>query len=86
MLPLPPLVPGIPVLGNALRMMGDVQGFLADSHRQHGPVFRVRALNQAFVIMAGAGANRFLLDHGDAFLTSEGASAASRLTVAATAR
>ncbi len=69
-LPPPPPAPGLPLLGNALRMMGDVQGFLVDGYRRLGPVFRVRALNQAFVIMAGARANRFLLDHGDEVFTS----------------
>jgi len=67
----PPAVPGIPLLGNALRMMGDVQGFLVDSYRRMGPVYRVRALNQAFVIMAGERANRFLLEHGEDVFTSE---------------
>ncbi|WP_422773365.1 cytochrome P450 [Plantactinospora sp. WMMC1484] len=69
--PPPPVVPGLPLLGNALRMMGDVQGFLVDTHRRMGPVFRVRALNQAFVIMAGERANQFLLKQGDEVLTSE---------------
>lgn len=64
-------MPGIPLLGNALRMMGDVQRFLVDSHRQMGPVYRVRALNQAFVIMAGERANRFLLERGDEVFSSE---------------
>ncbi|MFI5916269.1 cytochrome P450 [Dactylosporangium sp. NPDC051541] len=67
----PPAVPGVPVLGNALRMMGDVQQFFVDSYREMGPVFRVRALNQSFVIMAGAAANRFLLERGEAVFTSE---------------
>ncbi|GIM90369.1 cytochrome P450 [Paractinoplanes toevensis] len=71
MTPSPPAAPGLPVLGNALRMMGDVQQFLVDTHREMGPVFRVRALNQAFVIMAGEQANRFLLEHGDEVFSSE---------------
>nr|WP_221374877.1 cytochrome P450 [Actinoplanes polyasparticus] len=67
----PPAVPGIPLLGNALPMMGDVQGFLVDTYRRMGPVFQVRALNQSFVIMAGESANRFLIEHGEAVFTSE---------------
>ncbi|GAA3286258.1 cytochrome P450 [Dactylosporangium vinaceum] len=70
-LPPPPAVPGVPVLGNALRMMGDVQQFFVDAYRDVGPVFRVRALNQSFVIMAGAAANRLLLERGEALFTSE---------------
>ncbi|GHJ47344.1 cytochrome P450 [Catellatospora sp. TT07R-123] len=69
--PPPPIVPGIPLLGNALQMMGDVQQFLVDSYHDLGPVFRVRALNQPFVIMAGAAANRFLIEHGEQVFTSE---------------
>ncbi|PRY30828.1 cytochrome P450 [Pseudosporangium ferrugineum] len=67
----PPAVPGLPLLGNALRMMGDVQGFLVDAYRRMGPVYRVRALNQTFVIMAGERANRFLIEHGEDVFTSE---------------
>ncbi|WP_433616178.1 cytochrome P450 [Dactylosporangium sp. CA-139114] len=67
----PPAVPGVPVLGNALAMMGDVQRFFVNAYRDVGPVFRVRALNQAFVIMAGAAANRFLLERGEAVFSSE---------------
>ncbi|MBL7252821.1 cytochrome P450 [Paractinoplanes lichenicola] len=68
---LPPAAPGIPVLGNALRMMGDVQQFFVDTYREMGPAYRVRALNQAFVILAGEQANRFLLEHGDEVFSSE---------------
>lgn len=67
----PPSVPGLPLLGNALPMMGDVQQFFVDTYHRMGPVFRVRALNQTFVIMAGAAANRFLLDRGEEVFTSE---------------
>lgn len=59
------------MLGNALRMMGDVQRFLVEQHLALGPVFRVRALNQAFTIMAGQEANRFLHEHGEEHFSSE---------------
>ncbi|MBU2663750.1 cytochrome P450 [Actinoplanes bogorensis] len=52
-------------------MMGDVQQFFVDTYREMGPVYRVRALNQSFVIMAGERANRFLLERGDEVFTSE---------------
>ncbi|MFB9235751.1 cytochrome P450 [Plantactinospora siamensis] len=63
--PLPPLAPGLPLLGNALSMRGDVQAFFVRQYRALGPIYRVRALNQAFVIMAGTEANRFLRTRGD---------------------
>ena len=70
-LPPPPMAPGMPVLGNALKMMGDVQKFFVDTYRELGPAFRVKALNQGFVILAGERANRFLLEHGDEVFSSE---------------
>jgi cytochrome P450 len=65
------MAPGLPVLGNALRMMGDIQRFLVEQHRALGPVFRVRALNQAFTIMAGQEANQFLHRHGEEHFSSQ---------------
>ncbi|MFV2103606.1 cytochrome P450 [Micromonospora sp. LOL_024] len=67
----PPAVPGLPLLGNALQMMGDVQGFLVDNYRRMGPIYRVRALSQAFTVLAGSDANQLLRDHGDALFSSE---------------
>jgi cytochrome P450 len=66
----PPLAPGLPLLGNALSMKGDVQSFFVRQHQALGPIFRVRALNQAFTIMAGTRANHFLRTHGDVHFTS----------------
>lgn len=68
--PLPPHAPGVPLLGNALSMMGDVQGFLVRQYRQLGPIFRVRALNQRFTVMAGAEANHFLRTKGEEYLSN----------------
>lgn len=52
-------------------MMGDVQQFFVDTYRELGPAYRVRALNQAFVILAGERANRLLLERGDEVFSSE---------------
>jgi cytochrome P450 len=68
---LPPMAPRLPVLGNALAMAGDIQRFLVAQHRALGPVFRVRALNQAFTIMAGQEANQFLHRHGEEHFSSQ---------------
>lgn len=67
---LPPLAPRLPILGNALAMMGDIQRFFVEQHKALGPVFQVRALNQAFTIMAGHEANQFLHQHGEEYLSS----------------
>jgi cytochrome P450 len=68
--PLPPGAPGLPLLGNALSMTGDIQAFFVKQYRTLGPIFRVRALNQAFTIMAGAEANRFLTHRGEQHFSS----------------
>ncbi len=69
-LPPPPLAPGLPLFGNALSMMGDVQGFLVTTYLREGAIFRIRALNQKFTVLAGAEANRLLLDRGEELFCS----------------
>lgn len=70
-LPLPPLAPGLPILGNALSMKGDLQAFFVRHYRMLGPIFRVRALSQAFTVIAGAEANRFFRSQGEEFFSSQ---------------
>ncbi len=62
--PLPPLVRGLPVLGSALEMANNMIPFLVKTYQQLGPIFRVRALNQELVIMAGPEANVFVTQEG----------------------
>jgi hypothetical protein len=50
----------LPLLANALDVMGDAQQFFVRQYRELGPIFRVGILNQSFTVMAGADANRFL--------------------------
>jgi cytochrome P450 len=69
--PLPPRVPGLPVLGNALSFMGDPLSFLTASYQQHGPIYRVRALARQMTVLAGPEANQFLARAGEDFLTSK---------------
>src|SRR5438067_7163381 len=69
--PLPPSAPRLPLVGNALSMMGDVQSFFVNHYRMLGPIFRVQALNQAFTIMAGAEANEFLRNRGEEYFSSQ---------------
>jgi cytochrome P450 len=60
----PPLVQGLPILGNALDMSNDMIPFLVKSYQQFGPVFRVRALNQELIVLAGPEANTFVTQEG----------------------
>jgi cytochrome P450 len=71
-LPLPPLAQGWPLLGNILAMQQDLTAFLVEQYRQLGPVFRIRALKQEFVVLAGPEANIFVTQQGaDAFRSHE---------------
>jgi cytochrome P450 len=55
-----PLVRGLPVVGNALRMGKDPAQFFVDCYREHGPVFRIRVLGREQAVIAGAEAAEFL--------------------------
>lgn len=67
--PAPPIADGYPLLGSALGLMADPLEFLVQQYRKHGPVFRVRALNRHFTVLAGPQANQFLSAAGDAHLS-----------------
>ncbi len=70
--PLPPLARGYPLLGNALAMNQDLITFLVEQYRLLGPIFRVRALNREFVVLAGPEANTFVTQQGaDKFRSHE---------------
>lgn len=57
--PLPPMMPGLPGLGSALDLAQDVLKCLIKGYRQHGPIFRMRALGEVYTVIAGPEANTF---------------------------
>lgn len=57
--PLPPMASGLPILGNALDLADDMLKFIVREYRKHGPIFRIRALNETYTVIAGAEANLF---------------------------
>jgi cytochrome P450 len=59
-----PLASGLPVLGNLLGLAQDTRGFLSAQYLEYGPVFRVRALNREYTVLAGPEANLFLNREG----------------------
>ncbi|MBC8097854.1 MAG: cytochrome P450 [Armatimonadetes bacterium] len=67
----PPLVGGLPLLGNALALRGDLTAFLVDNYQQHGSAFRIRVLNRDYVILGGLDANRLLSHAGNELFTGE---------------
>ena len=65
-----PQASGLPIVGNALDMSGDLRGFLARQYRKHGPIFRIRAFNRRFIAFAGPEANDFLTKNASPNLRS----------------
>ncbi len=65
-----PQVAGLPLLGNVFGMAGDLHGFLLQEYRQHGPIFKLRALNHRFVALVGPEANVFVAQNGAKHLRS----------------
>lgn len=61
---------GLPVVGNGVAMARDMTGFLLQQYRLLGPVFRVRAPGQRYIVLAGPSANQFLNRHGKDCLRS----------------
>lgn len=62
--PLPPLVPGAPIIGNALSLAADSSRFLVGLYQEYGPIFRIRIFNQIVTVLAGLEANRFAAQQG----------------------
>lgn len=55
-----PVVPGLPLFGNALDMAKGPAKFFVDCYRKFGPVFRVRVLGQTYTVIAGQEAANFM--------------------------
>ena len=66
-----PLAPGLPILGNVWPMATDVAGFLTEQYKKLGPVFRVRAVQREFVVLAGVEANLFYVQEGRTLFRSK---------------
>ncbi|MDE0123232.1 MAG: cytochrome P450 [Bryobacterales bacterium] len=65
-----PKAPGLPLLGNALGMTGDLNAFFTKRYRRHGPIFRIRLPGRRIVVLAGREANSFVLRHARTHLRS----------------
>ncbi|MEZ5510662.1 MAG: cytochrome P450 [Gammaproteobacteria bacterium] len=70
-LPRPPLVPGLPLIGNLPALLRDPLVFLQQAYREHGPVFRFRAGHRGYVVLAGPEANRFIAGEGKQLFCSD---------------
>ena len=56
----PPLVRGLPLLGNTLQMAKDPTRFFVDCYRNYGPVSRVKILGKEYVLISGIEAATFM--------------------------
>ncbi len=65
-----PQAAGLPWVGNALDLRGDIAEFLTGEYRKHGPIFRIRAFSRRFVAFVGPEANVFLTKIGSTHLRS----------------
>ncbi len=68
--PRPPLVKGLPILGNVLDMASDPNQFFLRCYRAYGPIFRIRLFNRVITVMAGPEANLFMMREGSTHLRS----------------
>lgn len=55
-----PVADGMPLIANLWPMYNNLPRFLVEQYRKHGPVFRVRALNKRYVVLAGPDASSFV--------------------------
>ncbi|MCX6080907.1 MAG: cytochrome P450 [Chloroflexi bacterium] len=65
--PIPPLAQGLPLVGSILALANDAQDFFYSQYRKLGNVFRVRAFNQEFKVLAGPEINILMATQMDAF-------------------
>ncbi len=65
-----PVVPGPPIVGNALPMLTAAGDFLTKQYLRLGPVFRLRFLNQRPLVLAGPEANALMRQQGHRLFTS----------------
>lgn len=59
----PPMVKGLPLLGNTVAALRDVCELLVQAYHLHGPVFRLSRLGREATVLAGLEANAFFLEH-----------------------
>ncbi|WP_339375545.1 cytochrome P450 [Pseudanabaena sp. UWO311] len=70
-IPLPPLVKGLPILGSSFELAADSPKFFLNQYHEVGSIFRVRALDRQFTVIAGTEANQFVNQVGTEFLSGK---------------
>jgi len=62
--PLPPGVPGLPLLGGTLGLLKNGFAFVEDGAKKHGPVFRTKLFGRPTVVVTGPDASGLFIDSG----------------------
>ncbi len=63
----PPLADGLPLVGSVLSLANDSIDFICRQYQKHGSVFRVRALNNEFKVLAGPELNLRMASEPEVF-------------------
>lgn len=67
----PPLLPGLPVLGNALEFQKDPVALFARGYQALGPVFTISLAGKKAVVLIGPDYNRFFFEQTDKILSMQ---------------
>ncbi len=70
--PRPPLVEGMPVIGNLLAFLNDPLSLMYSGYRRHGPVFRISLAGQMTNVFAGPEATRFITKEERTYFSTAG--------------
>ncbi|MFO0649760.1 MAG: cytochrome P450 [Polyangiales bacterium] len=68
-LPLPPMLPGLPLIGNALDFRRDALGVFRRGYDRFGPVFGIKLARQPAVVLVGPELLRFFFEQTDTLLS-----------------
>lgn len=66
-----PDVPGLPLIGNALGLAGEIRPYLDALYRKHGPICRVRIPGKSIVILGGKEGVEFAKRHSQTHLRND---------------
>ncbi len=67
--PLPPMLPGLPIVGNAIEFRRDALGVFREGYRRFGPVFGIRLALKPAVVLVGPDLLRLFFESTDTLLS-----------------
>jgi cytochrome P450/CRP-like cAMP-binding protein len=63
----PPVVKGLPLLGNSIQAYKNIVGLMVDSYQTYGPIFIMNRFGKSSVVLAGRRANEFYAENETLF-------------------